>query len=168
MGVVGGDEAHAEVVLEEGVDPVEGPPRPAAGHDDGAGPHDDAQVLGAVVGGIEADGALAGGVRADEDVAAGAFRRGEDPKLGAAGEDQVRAELLGRVLLGGDGAGSDDDPPDPLVEVGQVDGGGQGGRGGGGDQLGKDDWGDEAKEVPRHGNRPEILDGQPSVCAKAW
>ena len=84
--MVGGDEANAEVVLEEGVDPVEGPPRPAAGHDDGAGPHDDAQVLGAVVGRIEPGGAQAGRVGADEDMAAGAFRRGEDLKLGAAGE----------------------------------------------------------------------------------
>ncbi len=132
MGVVGGDEAHAEVVLEEGVDPVEGPPRPAAGHDDGAGTHDDAQILGPVIGEVEANGAPHCGARTDEDVAARTFRLGDDLEVGASCQGQVGAELLRRVLLGGDGAGGDDDPP--VVQVRQIDGGGQGDRGAAGDQ----------------------------------
>jgi hypothetical protein len=93
--MVGGEEADADVVLEEGVDAVEGAPRLAARDGDGTVADDEAQILGAEAFGPEAGGAFPhGGAEADEEVAVLPVRLGGDGEPCAHGFREEPLQLL--------------------------------------------------------------------------
>ena len=120
MRVIGGQEPHADVVLQKRVHAVERPARRTAGNGDEVVADNDPQLLRTHRGSVECGRAARQGfTRADQHVPVGSVRGGNDPQFDPGGLGEHPAKLPGSVRLARRCIFRDDDVP--AGKLGQVD-----------------------------------------------